>query len=291
MVRLLTPVEIPSSGVDVSLRHKVLVLGSCFADNIGTLMKDCGFDVLVNPFGTLYNPVSVLQAIERLSSASPFTQDECVEMGAGAGLVCSFSHHTAAARQSVGQFLSDANEALASASSFWKQCDRVLITFGTSWIWRHKASGRVVANCLKRPASEFSRELLTLDEAEDAISSILRVCGEKKCILTISPVRHLGEKGAHANLLSKSTLTLAIDKAAEAFGAEYFPSYEVMMDELRDYRFYAEDMVHPSPLAVRIIWERFCEFAVPSSDREKMREAEKASRRARHRGVLDIPKP
>lgn len=283
-MKLFTEVKNDQIGVRIGLGEKVTVLGSCFADNIGARLADAGFDVCINPFGTLYNPASILSAMRRLESGEHFDPADCVEMGAGAGLICSFSHHTSFARPSAGEFLDAANARLDEASAFWKSCDKVIISLGTAFVWERRDGGGIVCNCLKRPAAEFTHRMLTLDET----ASLLRqMAGSgKQFIFTVSPIRHLGD-GAHANTLSKSTLHLAIEKAAQTQGAcaAYFPAYEIMEDELRDYRFYAEDLVHPSPAAVGFIWEKFLEAAVPASDLEAVRANEKASRHARHRSL------
>lgn len=274
--KLYTEVNAEENGFTVSLKDRILVLGSCFADNMGTRMAEAGFDVCVNPFGTLYNPASVWNAISRLDSARPFTADECVPMGAGADLICSFSHHTSFARPTEEEFLENANARLEEAAEFWKGCGKVIITFGTAMVWRHE--GEVVSNCLKRPAKEFTREMLSLGEIGDCIRCIESM--GKECLFTVSPIRHLSD-GAHANTLSKASLQIALADC----GSAYFPSYEIVLDELRDYRFFAEDMCHPSPLAVRIIWDRFVCQAVPADEHEALRENEKAARRAAHRPI------
>jgi hypothetical protein len=287
MLKLQTPVEFPQSSISISLSNRTMILGSCFADSVGALMKDAGMNVCVNPFGTLYNPQSILSAIRRLYSGGHFTESDCVQLGAGAGLVCSFSHHTSFARPDAREFLADANAALDEAAAFWKSCDRVLVTLGTAHCWLRADSGEVVSNCLKRPAAEFVRKRLSCAEVSQCLTQMLELGSGKKFIFTVSPIRHLSD-GAHANQLSKSILLLSIDEILQHFTAqaEYFPSYEILLDELRDYRFYAEDMTHPSPQAVRWVWERFCDFAVPPSERERLAANERASLRARHRPIL-----
>jgi len=281
MLRLQTPVQIEASEVRISLTDKVMVLGSCFADNIGEKLRNAGFDARVNPFGTLYNPSSIAQAIARLDSADPFTGGECVPMGAGAGLVCSFSHHTSFARPDAAAFLEAANTALEDASAFWKSCNKVIITTGTIYAFHH--GGRVVANCLKRPASEFERIPMTPGEVESALSGIVESHPDKEFIFTVSPVRHMAD-GAHGNQLSKSTLLLATEAVTSSHpGCAYFPAFEIVMDELRDYRFYAEDMVHPSQQTVGYIWERFCDAVVAPEDRNALLANEKAWRASQHR--------
>jgi len=278
MIKLSTPVTVAPLPVQLSLQDRITVLGSCFADSMGKRLAAAGFDVCVNPFGTLYNPVSVCNSAARLSSAVPFTEKDCVEMGAGAGLVCSFSHHTSFARPTAEEFLRGANDSLAEASAFWKSSGKVIVTLGTAMVWRLTDSGEVVSNCLKRPASEFSHELLSLRQVAATLQLLVESNPGKEFIFTVSPIRHLGD-GAHANTLSKSILQLAIAQ----LGLPYFPAYEIVLDELRDYRFYAEDLVHPSKVAEDIIWERFLGSAVAPGDLPQLRLGEKASRAAAHR--------
>ncbi len=284
MLKLQTPVDTGTSGIGVSYSDRIMVTGSCFADNMGTKMLNAGFDVMVNPFGTLYNPVSVCNALRRIDSGIPFSEDDCVEMGAGSGLVCSFSHHTSFARADAGDFLSAANSSLDAASRFFKTAGKVLVTLGTAWCYRYAATGETVANCLKRPEGEFVRYRLSVDDVAALLSRTVEKFREKKFIFTVSPIRHMKDT-AHGNSLSKSILLLAVDRVCAMFPdrTEYFPAYEIVMDELRDYRFYADDMIHPSSLTVDYLWERFMQFALPVSERETLLAREREYRRSQHR--------
>ncbi len=279
---LQTFVEAGKSRIGISYEDRILVLGSCFADNIGQKLVQAGFDVMVNPFGTLYNPMSLQQAMARLESGEPFTDADCTEMGAGAGKWCSFMHHTSFARASKDDFLANANAVLKQAADFYKNCNKVILTFGTSFCYAH--NGTVVANCLKRPAKEFERFMLSSRESESIISKIVSTSG-KEFILTVSPIRHMAD-GAAANQLSKASLIVAVANVCrQAANAEYFPAYEIVMDELRDYRFYAEDMVHPTTQTINYLWERFTDFALPAAQKEKLLAAEKLFRQSQHRQI------
>ena len=278
-MKLFTRVEPGTSTVEISYNDKVFVLGSCFADSVGMRLLNSGFNVCVNPFGTLYNPLSIAKAIDRLDSGKPFTKDECVRMGAGADLVCSFSHHTSFARADEADFLAGANASLQDAALRWKTCNKVIISLGTVWCYFH--NGEVVSNCLKRPQAEFERKALSLAQTSAALRSIIESNPGKEFIFTVSPIRHLAD-GAHANQLSKSTLLLAVQDVLGP-GREYFPAYEILMDELRDYRFYAEDLSHPSHVAEEYIWENFISFAVPEDQRARIAENLKAWKRTQHR--------
>lgn len=293
MIKLQTAVDVGISKVKLSLNDRILVIGSCFADNIGEKMMHSGMDVCINPFGTLYNPVSVCNSLQRLSSGFHFTPDDCVEMGSGAGLICSFCHHTSFAKKTADEFLANANSVLDKAADFYKSCNKVIITLGTSWCYNLRMTGETVSNCLKRNASEFSRVRLTLEQAtailERTVKRLAMDCSEeerKEFIFTVSPIRHMAD-GAHGNAVSKSILLLATEHIVEKYPecTDYFPSYEIMMDELRDYRFYAEDMVHPSELAVKYLWEQFRNFAVPDEEKEKLLANEKLYRQSLHRNI------
>lgn len=285
-LKLQTPVETGRSAVSISLNDKIFVLGSCFADNMGQKMADLGFDVCVNPFGTLYNPVSICNSVARLTSGIPFSESECVQMGAGAGLVCSFSHHTSFARRTEDEFLNVANASLKEASLWWKAATKVIITLGTAWIYEYLRSGETVSNCLKIDAKEFSRRRLSVRETATLLMNMVARHPEKEFIFTVSPIRHLKD-GAHGNQLSKSTLLLALDEVIAKFPerCEYFPAYEIVLDELRDYRFYAADMIHPSDQAVDYLWSRFVGFAVPPADLPELDSRRRDLLRSRHRPI------
>lgn len=290
-MKLQTPVTDERCSVSISYDDRIMMLGSCFSENIGRQLADFGFDVCINPFGTLYNPVSILHSIEMLLGEGHFTEEDAVDVGAGSGLVCSFSHHTSFACRDTGEFLDKSNTALDKAREYFRSCNKVIITLGTSWCFRHNASGRIVSNCLKRPAAEFTRERLTVGEAAGYLARIRQLCdkaaeerggfAEKQFIYTVSPIRHFKD-GAHGNQLSKSTLLLAVDTITDEGKTEYFPAYEIVMDELRDYRFYAEDMCHPSLQTTDYIRERFLTWALPKSEHSRLEENIRAFRRSQH---------
>lgn len=296
LMKLQTPVTDEKCKVGISYNDKITMLGSCFSDNIGKQLADFGFDVCVNPFGTLYNPVSILKSVERLVSGKHFTEDDCVQIGAGDERFCSFSHHTSFARGSKEEFVANANEALESACRHFAESNKVIITLGTSWCFRHNESQEFVSNCLKRPACEFTRERLSSVETAECLMKIMEMCREaegregfcrKEFIFTVSPIRHFKD-GAHGNQISKAGLLLGIEDALDHHDgsghcqADYFPSYEIMMDELRDYRFYAEDMCHPTSQAVNYIRERFLAWALPSSEIPRLEENIRSHKRSCH---------
>ena len=284
MLKLQTPVTDQPCKVGISYEDRILMLGSCFSDNIGRQLADLGFDVCVNPFGTLYNPVSIFQSMEMLAGSRLFGPEDCVQIGAGDERWCSFSHHTSFARESAEDFLVHANEALASARSFFTSCNKVIITLGTAWCFRNVASGRVVSNCLKRPAAEFVRERLSAAEVTGVLRDIAGLCPGKEFIFTVSPIRHFKD-GAHGNQVSKASILLGVEDfiCSCDMACDYFPAYEIMMDELRDYRFYAEDMCHPSAQAVGYLRERFLSWALPESEHSRLDESIRSFKRLQHR--------
>lgn len=291
MLKLQTPVTEEKCKVRISFNDKIMMLGSCFSDSIGRQLHDFGFDVCVNPFGTLYNPVSILNSIERLASGKEFTSEDCVPIGAGDERFCSFFHHTSFARDTQEQFVEHANMALRSAREFFLTADKLIITLGTSWCFRHLEKGLIVSNCLKRPAAEFARERLSVEETAKALRKIQELT-DARIILTVSPIRHFKD-GAHGNQLSKSVLLLGIDEflagcpadlsMSPRYIADYFPAYEIVMDELRDYRFYAEDMCHPSQQTIDHIRERFLDWALPEEEQAILKENIRTFRHGCHK--------
>ena len=293
MLRLQTPVTDERCRTGISYSDKIMMLGSCFSENIGVQLKNFGFDVCVNPFGVLYNPVSILNSVERMLEKRLFTLEDCIQIGAGDTRFCSFSHHTSFARENAETFIAEANAALEKAAENFRKCTKVIITLGTSWCFRHLERDFIVSNCLKRPAAEFRRERLRVQETTDALQRIIDLCAEKAAedpgfvskefIFTVSPIRHFKD-GAHGNQISKSTLLLGIEEvvADSANRADYFPAYEIVMDELRDYRFYAEDMCHPSSQAVDYIRERFLDWALPAGEHQQLEENIRRFRQSQH---------
>ena len=277
-MKLQTPVADRPCKVSISYDDKIMMLGSCFTDNIGAQLKNYGFDVCINPFGTLYNPASILSSVKRLIDGQEFTEDDCMEIGAGDCRICSFFHHTSFARGSRSEFVENANARMKDAAEFFKSCNKVIITLGTSWCYRYLAKDMIVSNCLKRNANEFRREFLPTSTTTDMLQEIMALCPEKEFIFTVSPIRHFKD-GAHGNQISKASLLLGIEDVG---GGDYFPSYEIMMDELRDYRFYAEDMCHPSQQAVNYICERFLDWALPSEEHERLKEQVRLYRQGCH---------
>ena len=232
----------------------ILMMGSCFSTEVGRRLQEEGYCVTLNPFGILFNPASIAHSLERLESRKPFTPDDVIPRE---GQFCSFYHHGSFRRETPQAFLLEANAALQAGADAFDSAQIVVLTLGTAWVFRHLARNIIVSNCHKVPAREFSRERLSVEETVALLAPVVERHPDKRWILTVSPVRHLAD-GLHGNQVSKATLVLAADALAERFSnVEYFPSYEIMVDELREPRWYAANGTHPSPEAVDLITERF----------------------------------
>ena len=279
-----TPVEILKSPFSITYEDLILTLGSCFAGNIGQKLQDVYFDTDVNPFGVLYNPLSISNSFDLLIQNKPFTEKDIFEYKS---MWQSFSHSSLFADTSKEGCLEKINTRLNSAAENLKKANVLLITFGTAWIFEEVKSGRVVSNCHKLPASTFTRRRLEVNEIVDVfnclICNLLNKNPELQIIFSVSPVRHWKD-GAAENSVSKSTLLLAANELQEQFAnVHYFPAYEIMMDELRDYRFYAPDMLHPSEVAIDYIWEKFCRTYFFESTLKIKKELEQLSADLAHR--------
>jgi len=244
----------------ISYQTPVLFLGSCFTENIGNKMIQLKFPAVVNPFGVLYNPVSVRNAIEILIDQKKFKDSDLNFFNEQ---WFSFYHDTEFSHPDKNISLDKINNSVTITADNLRKAGYLIITFGTAWVYKYIKTGNVVSNCHKIPAKEFERFKLDVEdifvEWANLINRLSELNPDLKIIFTVSPVRHWKD-GAIQNQLSKSTLILAIHQLKQQFeNVEYFPSYEIMMDDLRDYRFYADDMLHPSKVAIDYIWGQFAE--------------------------------
>ena len=256
-MKLQTVVDIAPSKWKIGYEDKILMVGSCFSDEIGELMKQRYLKVTCNPFGTLYNPLSIAQAINsQLSTLNS-------QLVYHDGFWHSMAHHGSFSRADKSEAESAVRASIETMQQALQEATLVIVTFGTAWVY--EKDGEVVGNCHKLPESCFSRRRLTVEEIVEAWKPILERYPDKHWLFTVSPIRHIKD-GLHENQLSKATLLQAVEQLGD-----YFPSYEIMSDELRDYRFYADDLVHPSSLAVSYIWERFVDtFCTPQTKNELM---------------------
>ena len=255
-MKLQTIVDIAPSPWKIGFEDNILMLGSCFADSMGEQMMQRGLNVTCNPFGTLYNPLSIANAINLQSSISnlPLVYHE--------GLWHSMAHHGSFSRADKTEAEQAVADSIATMQHALEEATVIIVTFGTAWVY--EMNGQIVGNCHKLPESTFTRRRLSVEEIVAAWKPLLERYADKKWLFTVSPIRHIKD-GLHENQLSKATLLQAIEELTPS----YFPSYEIMNDELRDYRFYADDLVHPSSLAIQYIWERFVQtFCTPQTQNE-----------------------
>lgn len=259
-----TLVEIPAYPWQTAYPKTNMFMGSCFTENVGNKMADLNFDTDINPFGILYNPASICNGLNILLDKNSLHQSDLIEQN---GLWHSFFHHGKFSFSDRKHTLDAINSRIEFSSQYLKTADFLFITFGTSWIYKFKKTGKTVANCHKIPANEFERFRLKVDEIvhdfKNTLSSLWQINPQIKVVFTVSPIRHWKD-GAIENQRSKSVLLLAIDEIIKETGNKctYFPSYEIVMDELRDYRFYTEDMLHISEVAVNHIWNIFEEVLI-----------------------------
>ncbi len=250
-----TSVNIKHSEREIGYEDKILMLGSCFSDNISEKLKEAYFQVATNPFGILYNALSIARCIETLTNED----NSQVPIVHHDGLWHSMLHHGDFSCADKKEFEKKIADSVAAGRRAIEEASVITVTFGTAWVY--EMNGEVVSNCHKMPSEQFTRRRLSVNEIACCWQKILSlpVMQNKHVIFTVSPIRHLKD-GLHENQLSKATLLLACEQLNETRGAvDYFPSYEIMMDELRDYRFYADDMLHPSAVATEYIWQRFAD--------------------------------
>lgn len=259
-----------------------LLLGSCFAETIGRKLLEYRFTGDVNPFGVLYNPFSIADALERLNENRPFVVSELFNYD---GWWHSWAHHGSFSAKTQEQALANINTTYSVAAERFEQTDVLILTFGSAWVYEH--DGSVVANCHKVPDREFMRRRLSVDEIVERytvlLSRLLKNRPHLRIVFSVSPIRYL-RNGATENQTSKAILLLATEALCRQFEAAiYFPSYEIVLDELRDYRFFADDMIHPSSMAVEYVWERFCAAFFTEKTLELLPQVAKINKALQHR--------
>jgi len=291
MDKFRTIVEFPASGEKIGYNSRCLFMGSCFTEEIGGRMLSHKFPVMINPFGTLFNPASICDNLEMLIEGKVFSKDDLLMHN---GMWFSFSHYTGFDRPDQQECLSVLNKSLQDASSWIRQCNYILITLGTAWTFIYNATGKLVANCHKLPSADFTRRLLDPEEIcerfDHMLTALKKINPGAQVIFSVSPVRHLKD-GAVNNQLSKSILLLSIHRLMKKHSTiSYFPAYEIFMDELRDYRFYAADMLHPSETGSSYVWERFCDSWLDEASKNIMAGVTAVLKAFAHRpGQTDLP--
>lgn len=286
MLPLQTKVEFNPPPFSIHYTNTISMLGSCFAQHIGNRLEQLKFKTLVNPFGVLYNPASLANSLENLCNREIYTESD---LHYHDNKWFSFDHYTAFSDNNKEKCLLGINTSFSRAKDIFNITDILVVTLGTARVFRHKQTNSIVGNCHKLPAAEFTEEFLEPDE----IVKILSIAFQKiaslrpnlKIILTVSPIRHWKD-GAIENMRSKASLILAIKQLELAFqNICYFPVYEIFMDELRDYRFYADDMLHPSEFAINYIFEKFKQTFFSQETLEYVTRCDKIVRMLNHRPI------
>jgi lysophospholipase L1-like esterase len=282
-INLITPVQDPLFKDKVYSNSKVLTLGSCFSDNIGNRLLTHSFDTLVNPFGTVFNPISISKLLRFALNGGLIDINELNSIGSR---FFHYDFHSTFDNPNPEEVVKKINSALANTRSFIKSMDVLVLTFGTSIVYRLKEDKRIVSNCHKVPNSNFTKLFLDADFMEDTmvqmLDSIKEINPSIKIILTVSPVRHTKE-GLVENNISKSRLIELCHRLTKKKGAiSYFPAFEIMMDELRDYRYYGPDLIHPNELAIDIIWNRVLESYFDEKSIQKVKDIGKLNLAKNH---------
>ena len=277
---------IPKQDFSFSIDHQdqILSMGSCFAQNMGLRLKNLKFPIIANPFGILYHPVVIAQNLDRLSHKMAYQNTDLIE---NQQRWHSFDHHSSYSSDSPEQTLKNINGDLQKAATTLQETKVLLLTFGTAYAWRHLASNKLVANCHKLPAAHFEKILVPREAIIEKLqSTLLRLKDQSpdlQCLLTVSPVRHLRD-GLLNNQISKAILRLSAHYLTKELDfVHYFPSYEIMMDDLRDYRFYERDLLHPSPMALDYIWEHFQESMMTTATQASCQQIAKIKKALAHR--------
>ena len=269
---LFTEVIIPESKDKINHKQNIMLIGSCFTDEIGNKFSQNGFNTLRNPFGILYNPLSIAVCLDKITQNTFLADDDLIKVDE---YYYAFSCHGDYRAKDKESCLSQINKSIEESHNFLKNCDYLILTLGSAWTYWYKPLNYLMGNCHKVDSKCIDRRLISPKDIStalfEAISNIkANINPNIKVILTLSPIRHWRE-GWHDNMLSKSTLYLAIEELRKKTSCIYFPSYEIVMDELRDYRFYTQDLLHVNETTVNYIWEKFSAtfFSKPTQELNK----------------------
>lgn len=287
-MELRTIFSIEKSPYKISYNDNVMFIGSCFASSMGSQMETGHMPVMINPAGAVFNPVSVANTLDSITSGKDLSIDDLHFYN---GTWLSFCHYTDFSSDDPSKALEKINSRTRAAHDFLKHSHYLFITFGTARVYKLKKSGLIVSNCHKIPADQFESEILSVQDIvglwTGQLEKLRSLFPQLRVIFTISPVRHWKD-GAHGNQVSKSILFVAIEELLNHKSTPgYFPAYELVMDDLRDYRFYSDDMLHPSSSAVNYIWEAFEDCFFESTTKNTWKEAEKITKAFNHRFNTD----
>ena len=292
-MKLQTEIPLKPEKNQIDYASKILLLGSCFSENIGEKFDYFKFQNLQNPFGVIFNPVSIERLIVRAVENRAFSEEDIFQHK---GIWKCFEVHSELSSLDKSEFLKNLNSALQNLREALFSSTHIFFTFGTAWVYRTinastpLSTGKIVANCHKLPQQNFAKELLSMEEISKSLQTIFykisTINPAAVLINTVSPVRHIKD-GFSENSLSKAHLISAIHQSLslpmQSKRHYYFPSFEIMMDELRDYRFYAEDMLHPNKTAIEIIWQKFSKVWISSETETLQKEIASIQNGLKHR--------
>ena len=279
-----TEIKILKSEFDINYSSNIFFIGSCFSDNIGNYFKKYKFKTLINPYGVLYNPKSVFNTLNFIIDNKTFDKTDLLNFN---DKWISLNHHGSFSDYNLNTSLEKINSETSKSNDFIQKTNFLFITFGTSWVYRYNETKKIVANCHKIPAKKFTRELLTVEQIvndyKNLIQKITKLNHNIKIIFTVSPIRHLKD-GLHQNQISKSILFVAINELNKTFeNTFYFPSYEIINDDLRDYRFYKNDLTHLTDFAINYIWEKISKKYFKQNTKNKINEIDKILKAVNHK--------
>lgn len=279
-----TIVPFQPSKIQVSHNEQLILIGSCFSEHIADRLTANKFQVNKNPFGILYHPLAIANSLKEIIANKNYTEQDLVPRNE---LWQSWNHHSSYSGLDKKKVLLSINSQIEAANLHLKKAKHLIITFGSAWGYRLKSDNRLVANCHKFPNSQFNKSLISVDEIVSHWSSLLKDLKQFNpnihCIFTISPVRHLRD-GFRENQWSKSVLQIALQQLQKLDSSlNYFPAYELVMDDLRDYRFFTEDMVHPNSIAIDYVWERFGNVFFDQPTKDLIKQINQLSSASLHR--------
>ena len=275
------------------MRHsdKMMLIGSCFSDNIGAKLRDAMMQVEVNPFGTIFNPLSIAGAINKIIDDETIAG---IELFMSNGVWNCYDFHSRFSMASKEAALERMNRSISTAHEHLAQCKSLVVTLGTAVVYRRRDTGEVVSNCHKVPQHEFTRRLASVDDITGALNATVERLHEfnpeLRIIFTVSPIRHIAD-GLEMNSLSKAVLRVAINNVVRSHKewVSYFPAFEIVIDDLRDYRFYTADMVHPTDVAIEYIWQTFQATYFDDHSTQAIARCERVSKRLKHRPMSNNP--
>lgn len=284
MATFRTELNVPKATIEIKYSDQLFTMGSCFSEHMGARFESLKFPICRNPFGILYNPLSIATALERIFDGTPY-QEKNLKMHQDQWH--SFEHHGHFSGLTPKATLDQINQILGHAHQLWPKCTRLILTFGTARVYTFKETGQIVANCHKMPGQWFEHNLVSVGRITDRYKELLTKLKAYKpdleVILTVSPIRHIRD-GLIKSQRSKATLLLAIEELEQQFEfVHYFPAFELLLDDLRDYRFFKPDLIHPNSMAIDYIWEKAIQSYCSDNTQALVQEVERIIIASQHR--------